>query len=602
VNARVVFIAAAVLTAAALALPLWGFAMSAPQYPGETLHLQVARTGIVGDVGEVATLQKYIGVRFPTELPELQWATRTIAALAALLAVAAFAGGGRAGRAFRIACALAFLTFLAASAAAVQARLYRVGHERDANAPIRAIHDFTPPLVGPAKVGNFTVWSFPHLGALLLLGAAALSVAGARRRNALAVVVFVLVASSAEARTWTVGGPGADFPFITPAIAAAGPGDEIHVRGGVYREDLVVDKRLAIIGEGRPTLFGTGIGSVVTLVAPGCELSGFAIEGSGTGDTNETDAAVQVRSNDNRIVDNVMRRVFYGIVVADARHNEIADNEIYGLRDRAFGRRGDGIYLFRAPENFVARNRISGERDAIYFQYAPRGRAVDNIVSDSRYGLHDMFSDDAVIARNTFMGSAVGANIMNSRRIRVEGNRIAGNRGVPGVGLTLKDCDDSAVRDNRIAGNARGLLLDGSSSNRFTGNTFESNDTAVTIFSSAEQNTFAGNAFVDNWSDVVVSGRDSGTRWSVDGRGNFWSRYRGFDFDGDGIGDSPHPVLGAFERIEGANPAVRLFLQSPAAAGLDLAARLTGRVDATEIDQHPLATRPRPCPTGRGRC
>ena len=87
----------------------------------------------------------------------------------------------------------------------------------------------------------------------------------------------------------------------------------------------------------------------------------------------------------------------------------------------------------------------------------------------------------------------------------------------------------------------------------------------------------SGNQFVDNWSDLVLSGRDSGTRWTVDGRGNYWSRYRGFDFDGDGIGDAPHPLDGAFERLEGANPAARLFLQSPAAAGLELAARLSGR-------------------------
>ena len=417
-----------------------------------------------------------------------------------------------------------------------------------------------------------------------------------------ALMLALAIDAPVEARTWTVGGPGADFPFIAPAIAAAAAGDGIRVKSGVYRENLILDKRLALVGEGRPTLFGTGVGSVVTIAAPGCELSGFAIEGSGTGETNETDAAVQVRSNDNRIVDNVLRRVFYGIVVVDSRHNEIADNEIYGLSHRPFGQRGDGIYLFRAPENFVARNRISGERDAIYFQYAPRGRAVENVVSDSRYGLHDMFSDDAVIARNAFTASAVGANIMNSRRIRVEGNRISGNRGVPGVGLALKDCDDSVVRDNRLASNARGLLLDGSSSNRFTGNAFEANDTAVTIFSSAEQNRFGGNEFVDNTSDVVLSGRDSGTRWSIDGRGNFWSRYRGFDFDGDGIGDSPHGVLGAFERIEGANAAVRLFLQSPAAAGLELAARLTGRVDATAVDDRPLVKPPRRCPAGRVRC
>jgi nitrous oxidase accessory protein len=334
------------------------------------------------------------------------------------------------------------------------------------------------------------------------------------------------------------------------------------------------------------------VGSVVTILAPGCELSGFTIEGSGGGETNEMDAAVQIRSNGNRVADNRIQRSFYGIVVADSRHNEIADNEIAGLRERAFGQRGDGIYVFRAPENFIARNRITGERDGVYFQYAPRGRAYDNVVTDSRYGLHDMFSDDAVIAGNTFEASVLGANIMNSRRIRVERNRVARNRGVPGVGIALKDCDQSIVSDNTVVENARGLLVDGSSSNTFSGNTFRANDTAVTLFSSAESNRFGGNAFVDNWSDVVLSGRDSMTRWSIDGRGNYWSRYRGFDFDGDGIGDRPHPIVGAFERLEGANAAARLFLQSPAAAGLELAERLMNRPAADAVDEYPLVRPP----------
>lgn len=177
---RILYVAAAALTAAALAVPLWGFAMSAPQYPDETLHLQVARTGIVGDVHEVSTLQHYIGVRFPTELPELAWATRTMLAVSVLLFVGAFVGKGPIGHAYRVLCAIALVAFLAASAAAVQKRLYQVGHDRDPRAPIRAVHDFTPPLVGPVKVGNFTVWSFPHVGAVLLLAAAALSIAGAR--------------------------------------------------------------------------------------------------------------------------------------------------------------------------------------------------------------------------------------------------------------------------------------------------------------------------------------------------------------------------------------------------------------------------------------
>ena len=180
-KARALFVAAAALVAAALAFPLWGFAMAAPQYPGETLHLQIARTGIAGDVQEVSTLQHFIGVQFPTELPELRWATEAIVTLAILLLLGAFAGAGTAGRVYRVLCAVALVTFLVASAAVVQARLYEVGHHRDPNAPLRGMRNFTPPLVGPVKVGNFTVWSFPHIGGGLLFAAAVLSVAGSRK-------------------------------------------------------------------------------------------------------------------------------------------------------------------------------------------------------------------------------------------------------------------------------------------------------------------------------------------------------------------------------------------------------------------------------------
>jgi len=178
------YAAAAAFAAAALVLPLWGFSMSAPQYPDETLHLRVQRSGIVGDVQEIETLQHYVGVRFPTDMPELKWATRAIAASAVLLLLGAFVGRGAGAHLYRVGCAVAFVMFLVASAAVVQARLYQVGHERDPHSPLRGMHDFTPPLIGPAKVGNFTVWSFPHAGAVLLLAAAALSIAGSRKRAA----------------------------------------------------------------------------------------------------------------------------------------------------------------------------------------------------------------------------------------------------------------------------------------------------------------------------------------------------------------------------------------------------------------------------------
>jgi hypothetical protein len=180
---RAFFFAAAILAISSLALPLWGFRMSAPQYPGESLHLTVTRTAIAGDVHEVTTLQRYIGVRFPREIPELRWLTPAIASLAAILALAGLWREGRAGRVVRFAAVGIVALFLAASALLLQKRLYDVGHVRDRNAPIRAVRDFTPPAVGPVRVGNFTVWSYPHLGAAALVAAGLLAVAGARSRR-----------------------------------------------------------------------------------------------------------------------------------------------------------------------------------------------------------------------------------------------------------------------------------------------------------------------------------------------------------------------------------------------------------------------------------
>jgi hypothetical protein len=175
------FLAAAVLTVAAIAAPLWEFRMTAPQYPGEPLHIRVLTTGLSGDVKEVGTLQKFIGVNFPTALPELALVPPVFLAMAVGFALAWLAGDGRAGRVVRVTVAAAAIAVVVGSLAIVQSRLYAVGHDRDPNAPMARMKDFTPIAVGPTSVGNFTVWSYPHLGGAAFAVAAGLSVVGAWR-------------------------------------------------------------------------------------------------------------------------------------------------------------------------------------------------------------------------------------------------------------------------------------------------------------------------------------------------------------------------------------------------------------------------------------
>lgn len=180
-GSRRLFVTAAVLVAAAVWLPYWGFVMSAPQYPDESLTLNISHRGISGDVQEVTTLQQYIGVRFPQELDELEMLVPAMLGLAVLLVTAGLAGPGATGRILRWTSVGLLVVFLVFCAYTIQRHLYSVGHDRDRDAPITAIKDFTPRLIGPTKVGNFTVWSFPHVGGLALVAAMSLAAAGSIR-------------------------------------------------------------------------------------------------------------------------------------------------------------------------------------------------------------------------------------------------------------------------------------------------------------------------------------------------------------------------------------------------------------------------------------
>jgi hypothetical protein len=178
---RRLFLAAAVLVTAAVWLPYWGFVMSAPQYPDESLVLNISHRGISGDVQEVTTLQQYIGVRFPEKLDELEVMVPAMLGLAVVLVAAGFAGIGLMGRIVRLASVVLFVVFLLFCAQTIQRHLYSVGHDRDRDAPITAIKDFTPRLLGPTKVGNFTVWSFPHVGGIALVAAMSLAAIGSMK-------------------------------------------------------------------------------------------------------------------------------------------------------------------------------------------------------------------------------------------------------------------------------------------------------------------------------------------------------------------------------------------------------------------------------------
>ncbi len=70
---------------------------------------------------------------------------------------------------------------------------------------------------------------------------------------------------------------------IDAALAKAKPGATIMVAKGTYREEVMIDKKVSLIGSGHPTIEAKGKGNGVKIAGPasaGSRVSGFVVQGA----------------------------------------------------------------------------------------------------------------------------------------------------------------------------------------------------------------------------------------------------------------------------------------------------------------------------------
>ena len=364
---------------------------------------------------------------------------------------------------------------------------------------------------------------------------------------------------------------------LPQAIRDADPGDVIEVTGGVYSGHLTVDKQLTLVGSDWPVIDGGNQGTVVDLTAPGIVMSGFLIKGSGQL-LDEENSGVAIQAADISVINNRFEDTLFGIYAKNG-HNAVIRNNVISSKDLELPRRGDPIRIWYSQDVLIEGNVITRGRDVVLW-YSERVVVLNNEISAGRYGLHFMYCDDARIANNRLLDNSVGAFMMYSRRVHLEHNTIVGNRGPSGYGVGLKDMDDTILTENLLLDNRVGVHLDTSprevdSIGLFTGNVFAYNDVGVNMMPSVRHNEFAGNSFVDNQQQVAVGGGGQlqGNDWSIDGLGNYWSDYAGYDADQDGLGDIHYKSERLFEDLVQREPNLRLFLYSPVTEAIDFSAR-----------------------------
>lgn len=371
-------------------------------------------------------------------------------------------------------------------------------------------------------------------------------------------------------------------------IQRARPGDTLVVAPGVYAGNLVLDKRLTLIGVDKPVIRGEGKGSCITILVDSCVVSGFVIERSGN-DLMAEDAGVLVKSNRNRIVHNELRDILFGIYLLEADENEVVGNTIFGRKEIDYGSRGSGIHIWNSHRNFFRDNRIEHARDGFYIQYANHTVIERSRVSHTRYGLHYMYADSNSFRFNSFTENVAGAAIMYSKEITFRHNIFAHNRGFASYGILFQDCKGIVADSNVIVDNAVGLFFEASSRNRIAHNIIAQNDLALQLFQNSTGNIFFENNFIDNLSPLSIVGKRTESQWSWQGRGNYWSSYDGYDVDHDGIGDVPMKIQNVFQYLEGRSPNLRLYLYSPASQALAAATQAFPVIKINEeLDPVPL--------------
>ncbi|HET6271855.1 MAG TPA: nitrous oxide reductase family maturation protein NosD [Bacteroidota bacterium] len=373
-------------------------------------------------------------------------------------------------------------------------------------------------------------------------------------------------------------------------INGASRGDTILVTPGTYHGNLVLDKPLVLRGLGNPVVRGDSSGIVITIAADSCTVEGFTIERSGDNLMHE-DAGVLIKSNHNTLRGNNLRDVLFGIYLFEADSNLVEGNTIVGRWKPDLGQRGSGIHIWNSHHNSFIGNSITEARDGFYIQYAHHTLIERNEAFGLRYGVHYMYADSNTFTRNRFTDNVAGAAIMYSRGIRMRHNIFSHNRGFASFGILFQDCHGMIADSNVVSDNVVGMFFESTTMNLFRHNIIAQNDVALQMFQNSVQNTFTENNFIDNLSPLLLVGKHTGTRWSSNGRGNYWSAYRGYDVDGDGMGDVPMKIQNTFQYLEGQNANLRLYLYSPASQALAAAAEAFPIMAInSEIDDRPLMT------------
>ena len=287
---------------------------------------------------------------------------------------------------------------------------------------------------------------------------------------------------------------------------AAKAGDLIEVRGGIYHENVVVDKKLDLEGLGEPVVDAGGKGSTFTLPVGGVALNGFIITGS-RNLPGQIEAGIKALSGNNNISNNTVTGNVNGITLESSNGSIIINNKVYGNREK-------GIYLDSSQRNALIENNVSNngpdhEGTGIYLYMGCNYNSIrDNEVHNNGLeGIMISSSDNNIIQHNNVSANGEGGIHINCGSL------------------------NNTVTMNNATKNKFGIYLTTAISSWIYLNNFFNNTENARSWSST-------NFWNSRWPVRYSYNNSNYTNYT----GNHWNDYSGNDTNNDGLGDEPYPI------------------------------------------------------------
>jgi nitrous oxidase accessory protein len=373
-----------------------------------------------------------------------------------------------------------------------------------------------------------------------------------------------------------------------------------HLPAGEYRGSFSVDQPMHIVCAPGAVFQALGQGNGVIVSAPDVSIEGCTFLDWGH-DLTAMNSAVflQPKARGAVIRGNRMQGQGFGIWVDSTRDVSLIDNRIQGDPQMRSQDRGNGIHLYAVRGARVIGNHVRDARDGIYIDTSNGNLLQGNTLEDLRYGVHYMFANDNQVLDNITRRTRTGYALMQSRKLTVTGNRSEQdqNYGILMNYITystlrdnfVTDVRDGSTGDTMIAGaEGKALFIYNSLFNSIEHNHFERSAVGIHLTAGSEDNRIADNAFIGNQRQVkYVATRLQ--EWSLDGRGNYWSDYLGWDRNNDGLGDIAYEPNDNVDRLLWLYPQVRLLMNSPGIELLRWVQRAFPVMKSPGVmDSHPL--------------